>query len=198
MVNQKWVVLSNTTIGTLMASIDASIVLISLPTIGRELPGADPAVLLWVMLAYSVVTTTLLLSFGRLSDMYGRVKLYTLGFAVFTVGSGLASISATGPELLAARVIQGAGAAFLWSNSAALLTDAFPAGERGKALGINQVSIVIGTLMGLVLGGVLTGVAGWQSIFYVNIPIGIFATLWSHYKLKELAVIRKGQKIDFL
>ncbi|HXQ94736.1 MAG TPA: MFS transporter [Thermoplasmata archaeon] len=198
MVNPKWVVLSNTTIGTLMASIDASIVLISLPTIGRELPGADPAILLWVMLSYSVVTTTLLLSFGRLSDMYGRVRLYTLGFAIFTIGSGFASVSATGPELLAARVVQGVGAAFLWSNSAALLTDAFPAGERGKALGINQVAALSGSVVGLVLGGILTTTLGWRSIFWVNLPIGTFGTVWAYAQLREMHTPEKDVPIDWI
>jgi EmrB/QacA subfamily drug resistance transporter len=198
MVNRKWVVLSNTTIGTLMAALDASIVLISLPTIGRQLPGATPGVLLWVVLSYSVVTTTLVLSFGRLSDVHGRVKLYTLGFAVFTIGSGLASFSQTGPELLASRVIQGAGAAFLWSNSAALLTDAFPAGERGRALGINQVAVIFGSTMGLVLGGILTTTLGWRSIFWVNLPIGAFGTIWAYLQLREMHPPQRGVPVDWI
>ncbi|MDA4115303.1 MAG: MFS transporter [Thaumarchaeota archaeon] len=194
----KWIVLSNTTLGTLMASLDTNIVLIALPTISRELRATSFFDLLWVLLGYQLVNGSLLVNFGRLSDMFGRVRLYTFGFAIFTVASALASLSQTGEQLIAFRLMQGVGSAFLFSNSGAIITDAFPENERGKALGINQVSIVIGTLMGLVLGGVLTAVGGWQSIFYVNIPIGIFATLWSHYKLKELAVIRKGQKIDVL
>lgn len=198
MVNRKWVVLSNTTIGTLMASIDSSIVLISLPTIGRQLPQTDPAILLWVMLSYSVVTTTLLLSFGRLSDMFGRVRLYTLGFAVFTVGSAVASLSQTGPELLVSRIVQGTGAAFLWSNSAALLTDAFPVGERGKALGINQVAALSGSVIGLVLGGVLTATLGWRSIFWVNLPIGAVGTVWAYLALVEMHAPEKDVPIDWI
>jgi EmrB/QacA subfamily drug resistance transporter len=198
MVNRKWVVLSNTTIGTFMASIDTSIVLISLPTIGRQLPGTDPAILLWVVLAYSVVTTTLLLSFGRLSDMFGRVRLYTLGFAVFTIGSGVASLSQTGPELLVSRIVQGAGAAFLWSNSAALLTDAFPIGERGKALGINQVAALSGSVVGLILGGVLTATLGWRSIFWVNLPIGAFGTIWAFTALREMHAPEREVPIDWI
>jgi EmrB/QacA subfamily drug resistance transporter len=198
MVNRKWVVLSNTTIGTLMASIDASIVLISLPTIGRQLPDTGPAILLWVMLSYSVVTTTLLLSFGRLSDMFGRVRLYTLGFAVFTIGSGVASFSQTGPELLISRVVQGTGAAFLWSNSAALLTDAFPVGERGKALGINQVAALSGSVIGLILGGILTTTLGWRSIFWVNLPIGAFGTIWAYVALREMHSPESGVPIDWI
>jgi EmrB/QacA subfamily drug resistance transporter len=194
----KWVVLSNTTLGTLMASLDTNIVLIALPTISRELSATSFFDLLWVLLGYQLVSGSLLVNVGRLSDMYGRVRLYTFGFALFTAASALCSLAQSGEQLIVFRLLQGVGSAFLFSNSGAMITDAFPESERGKALGINQVSIVIGSLLGLVLGGVLTSVAGWQSIFYVNIPIGVFATLWSHYRLKELGVIRKGQKIDIL
>lgn len=193
----KWVTLSNTTIGTFMALVDSSIVLVSLPTIGRELPGTDPAVLLWVVLSYSLVTTVLLLTFGRLSDIFGRVRLYTLGFAVFTIGSAFASLAFSGPDLLAARVVQGVGAGFLSSNSAAILTDAFPANERGRALGLNQVAAISGSILGLVLGGVLTTELGWRSIFWVNIPIGIFGTVWAHLRLKELHAPERGAAIDW-
>jgi EmrB/QacA subfamily drug resistance transporter len=192
----KWVVLSNTTLGTLMASLDTNIVLIALPTIARELKGATFFDLLWVLLGYQLVNGSLLVNLGRLSDIYGRVRLYTFGFALFTAASALCSLAQSGEQLVAFRLLQGVGSAFLFSNSAAIITDAFPETERGKALGINQVSIVIGSVLGLVLGGVLTTVAGWQSIFYVNIPIGVFATVWCHYRLKEVAVIRKDQKVD--
>ena len=183
--DRKWVALSNTTIGTFMALLDSSIVIVSLPTIGRELPGAGPGELLWTVLSYSLVTTTLLLSFGRLSDMFGRVRLYVLGFALFTLGSGLAAFSGTGPELLAARIVQGVGAGFLSSNSAAILTDAFPRAERGRALGMNQVAALSGSMLGLVLGGVLTTEFGWRSIFLVNLPIGVVGTLWAYLSLRE-------------
>jgi EmrB/QacA subfamily drug resistance transporter len=181
-----------------MASLDTNIVLIALPTISRELRATSFFDLLWVLLGYQLVNGSLLVNFGRLSDMFGRVRLYTFGFALFTTASALCSLAQSGEQLIAFRLLQGVGSAFLFSNSGAIITDAFPEEERGKALGINQVSIVVGSLLGLVLGGVLTTVAGWQSIFYVNIPIGIFATVWSHYQLKELAVIRRGQKIDLL
>jgi EmrB/QacA subfamily drug resistance transporter len=197
-VDRKWVTLSNTTVGTFMALLDSSIVVISLPTIGRELPGATPGILLWVVLSYSLVTTTLLLSFGRLSDIFGRVRLYTLGFAIFTVGSLLASLSATGGELLAARVVQGVGAGFLFSNSAAILTDAFPPGERGRALGINQVAALSGAMLGLVLGGVLTTELGWRSIFWVNLPIGLFGTWWALAQLDERHTPERRARIDWL
>jgi len=194
----KWIVLSNTTLATFMASLDTNIVLIALPTISRELRATSFFDLLWILLGYQLVNGSLLVNFGRLSDMFGRVKLYNFGFALFTAASALCSLSQTGEELIAFRLLQGVGAAFLFSNSGAIITDAFPLEERGKALGINQVSIVVGTLFGLVLGGVLTTVAGWQSIFYVNIPIGVFATIWSHYRLKEQGEIRRGQKIDIV
>jgi EmrB/QacA subfamily drug resistance transporter len=197
MVSHKWVTLSNTTVGTFMATLDSSIVLISLPTIGRELPGSDPAILLWVVLSYSLVTATLLLSFGRLSDMFGRVRLYTAGFAVFTIGSAIASVSIDGGMLLGARVVQGVGAGFLASNSAAILTDAFPANERGRALGLNQVAAIGGSMVGLVLGGILTTELGWRSIFWVNLPIGTFGTIWALYQLVELHAPERDQSIDW-
>lgn len=196
MVAARWRVLTNTTIGTFMALLDSSIVLISLPTIGRELPGTSPETLLWVVLTYSLVTTTCLLSFGRLSDMFGRVRLYTIGFALFTFGSFLASLAVDGNSLLAARVVQGIGAGFLSSNAGAIITDAFPAHERGRALGVNQVSALAGSMLGLVLGGILTTTLGWRSIFWVNIPIGIVGTLWAYYGLKESHRPETGARLD--
>ena len=179
-----------------MTSIDTTIVLISLPSILKQLPGTSADEGLWIIMSYSLITATLLLNFGRLGDMFGRVRTYNLGFAIFTVGSLLCSLSQTGDQLIAFRVLQGVGAAFLWANSAAIITDAFPVGERGRALGINQVAIMTGSVAGLALGGILTGLFGWRSIFWVNVPIGIFATIWSHYKLKELGEISKKEKLD--
>ncbi len=197
MVDRKWITLSNTTVGTFMALLDSSIVLVSLPSIGRQLPGADPAVLLWIVLSYNVVTTTLLLSFGRLSDIYGRVRLYTAGFAVFTIGSAISSLALNGDLLLAGRVVQGVGAGFLASNAAAILTDAFPAHERGRALGLNQVAAISGSILGLILGGILTTTLGWRSIFWVNIPIGIFGTVWAQRQLVEVHPREVGARIDW-
>ncbi len=193
----KWVALSNTTIGTLMSSLDSNIVIIALPTIGRDLAGTSVLELLWILLGYSLVTSVVLLSFGRLSDQFGRTRLYTLGFAVFTAGSLLCGLSQTGTELIAFRMAQAVGAGFIFSNSAAILTDAFPANERGKALGVNQISIVFGSVSGLVLGGFLTGLAGWRWIFFVNVPIGIAGTVWAHYRLRELASLDTVQRIDW-
>ncbi len=197
-VKYKWVVLSNTTLGSLMASLDSNIVLIALPTIARDLPHATLFSLLWIIIGYQLVTASVLINFGRLADIFGRVRLYNLGFAIFTIGSALCSLSQTSDELIAFRLVQGVGAGFLFSNSAAIITDTFPINERGMALGINQISIVVGSVFGLVMGGFLTSFAGWRSIFLVNIPIGIFATVWAHYKLKELANIQKKEGLDIL
>ncbi len=179
-----------------MSSLDSSIVLIALPTIGRELPNTSPFDLIWVLVGYQLIISAVLVNFGRLSDIFGRVRLYTLGFAIFTASSALCSLSQSGTELSVFRMVQGVGAAFLFSNSAAILTDAFPFEERGKALGTNSIAIAVGSVMGLVLGGFLTSEAGWQSIFWINVPIGVVATIWSHYRLKELSVRRTGQRLD--
>jgi len=203
MVQYKWVALSNTTIGTLMASIDGTIVLISLPAIFRGIdinPLTSFQYLLWILFGYSLVTSTLLVSFGRISDMFGRVRLFNLGFAIFTVGSLLcAATPNTGnlgaTELIVFRVIQGIGGAFLFANSAAILTDAFPPRERGKALGINMTAAIAGSLVGLVLGGILA-LFDWRYIFLVSVPVGAVGTVWSYAKLKDLNAIRKGQKVD--
>ena len=192
----KWIVLTNTTLAILMASLDANIVIIALPRISSDLH-ASILETIWIVLSYGLVTTTVLLSFGRLADMFGRVKLYNLGLIIFTVGSALCSLSNSGQELILFRIVQAFGAAFLFSNSAAILTDAFDVKERGKALGLNQVSIVIGSVTGLVLGGLLTDTLGWRSIFWVNIPIGVFGAIWSHIKLRELGT-RTGGKIDWI
>ena len=202
-VQYKWVVLSNTTLGVMMASIDINIVIIALPAIFRGI-NIDPfnsfQYLLWLVFGYDIVTATLLVTFGRISDMFGRVRLYNLGFAIYTVGSLMLYLTpGTGDsgalELISFRFIQGIGGAFLFSNAAALITDAFPANERGKALGMNQVAGLIGTLLGLVIGGILA-VFDWRYVFLISVPFGLFGTVWSYWKLKELAVIRKNQKID--
>ncbi len=203
MVQYKWVALSNTTIGMLMASIDATIVLIAMPSIFRGIqidPFSSFQYLMWIMFGYSIVTATLLVTFGRLSDMFGRVRLYNLGFLIFTIGSILLAVTPnTGDlgaiELIVFRIIQGVGAAFLFSNSGAIITDAFPENERGKALGINQLAFLAGSLIGLILGGVLA-VYDWRLVFLVSVPVGIIGTAWSYWKLKEQHIQRKKQKID--
>ncbi|MDG6969243.1 MAG: MFS transporter [Nitrososphaerota archaeon] len=194
----KYVVLINTTIGAFMAILDSNIVLIALPTITHDLH-ASPFEAVWIIMGYVLVTASLLMTFGRLSDIFGRVKLYILGFALFTIGSALCSIAPNGLSLVAFRLVQGAGGALIFSNAAALLTDAFPATERGRALGLNQVAGTVGSVLGLALGGILAGsFLGWRSIFWINIPFGTFATVWAYFKLKELSEPRRGEKLDSL
>ncbi|MEM3795515.1 MAG: MFS transporter, partial [Thermoprotei archaeon] len=205
MVEYKWVALSNTTIGVLMASINGTIVLISLPAIFRGIninPLTSFQYLLWILMGYNVVTAAFLVTFGRLSDIFGRVRLYNLGFAVFTAASILLSITPnkgdTGAlELIVFRIIQAIGAAFLFSNSTAIITDAFPANERGKALGINQIAALAGSLVGLVLGGILAA-TDWRYVFLVSVPFGLFGTVWSYLKLKDIGVINRNQHIDYI
>ena len=180
----KWKALGNTTIGTLLASLDTNIIIVALPQIASDLD-VSMFIMVWIVLSYTLVTASILLNFGRLADMFGRVKLYTLGFMIFTVGSALCSLSQTGEQLVLFRIVQSVGAAFLFSNSVAILTDAFPSNERGRALGFNQVAIVLGSVLGLVLGGFLTSYLGWRSVFWINIPIGVFGCLWSYTSLRE-------------
>ncbi|HEX3825510.1 MAG TPA: MFS transporter, partial [Mycobacteriales bacterium] len=194
--NYKWTALFICTLGVLMATIDGSITLISLPDIFRGI-GIDPLqpsntfYLLWMILGFLVVTSVLVVSLGRIGDIYGRVRIYNLGFAVFTVFSLLLSVTwtsghAAGIYLIVMRLFQAVGAAMLLANSAAILTDAFPQNQRGTALGINQAAAFSGTFIGLVLGGVLAPI-NWRLIFLVSVPIGLFATVWGYLKLRELA-----------
>ena len=198
----KWVALSNTTIGMLMATINSSIVLISLPSIFRGID-LDPLVpsnvgyLLWMLMSYMVVTAVLVVSLGRIGDMYGRVRLYTLGFAVFTAASiGLSLVLWTGPSaavtLITLRVVQGVGGAMIMANSAAILTDAFPSHQRGSALGINSVAALAGSFIGLMIGGLLS-TANWHLVFLVSVPVGLFGTTWAFLKLRELGTSRGGR-----
>jgi MFS family permease len=217
-VTYKWIVLSNTTLGALLASLDGTIVLISLPVILRGV-GVDPflpssfPILIWLLLGYGVVTATLLVTCGRLSDMWGRTRMYNLGFAIFSIGSLFLFVEpysgATGAwTLVGFRLIQAVGASFLFSNSAALLTDAFPPQERGKAMGINMVAFIGGSLVGLVVGGILAAIpdlhfAGlvlptWRIIFLVSVPIGVVGTVWAYARLKEISVRADGQKVDYV
>ncbi len=202
----KWVALSNTTLGALMATINSSIVLIALPAIFNgihvnPLDASEANYFLWMLLGYMVVTATLLVTFGRISDMFGRVKLYNLGFAIFTIGSLFAFLTpgtgnAGALELIIARLVQGVGSGFLFANSTAILTDAFPSQQRGMAMGINQIAAIAGSFIGLILGGVLA-VINWRLVFLVSVPFGLFGTVWAYLKLRETATIRGRQKIDW-
>lgn len=203
----KWIALTNTTLGSLMATIDASIVLIAFPAIFKGI-GIDPlapgesSYFLWLLLGYMVVTATLLVTFGRISDMFGRVRLYNLGFLIFAIGSTLLFLTpgtgnAGALELIIFRLIQGVGSGFLLSNSAAILTDAFPPNQRGRALGINQIAGIAGSFIGLIVGGVLAAI-DWRLVFLVSVPVGIAGTIWAYTMLREVATIRQHQKIDWL
>jgi MFS family permease len=195
----KWVVLSNTTLGVLMATIDMSIMLIALPDIFRGI-GIDPLApgnsfyLLWMILSFMVVTSVLVVSLGRLGDMYGRVRMYNMGFVVYTFFSLLLTVTwmsgtAAALWLVIMRVFQGVGAAMLLANSAAILTDAFPEDQRGMAIGVNQVAGISGAFIGLVLGGVLAPIQ-WRLIFLVSVPVGLVGTVWAYRSLRE--VPRRG------
>lgn len=194
----KYVVLTNTSIASFMALLDSNIVLISLPTIIRDLPDTPTSDAIWIIMGYALIIATVLLAIGRLGDIYGRIKLYTIGFAVFTIGSGLCSISPNGYSLVLFRLVQGLGAAMIFANGTAIITDTFPPTERGRALGINQIGGIAGSVIGLVAGGVLTSLFGWRSIFWINIPIGTFATVWAYKRLKELTVKTRGEKPDIV
>src|SRR6202161_4543330 len=191
----KWIALSNTTLGVLMATINQSIVLISLPDIFRGI-GLNPlspdntSYLLWMFMGFLVVSAVLVVSFGRLGDMFGRVRMYNLGFAVFTVASVFLAVTWLDGVpgalwLIIWRIVQGVGGAFLFANSAAILTDAFPANQRGTALGLNAIAAIAGSFVGLLLGGLL-GPVNWHLVFLVSVPVGIFATVWAFYMLKDI------------
>ena len=203
--NYKWVALANTTFGVVMATIDSSIMLIALPDIFKGI-NIDPLrpgnsfYLLWMILSFLVVSSVLVVSLGRLGDMFGRVKMYNLGFAVYTLTSLVLTVDwLKGPPgaiyLVVGRVFQGVGAAFLVANSSAILTDAFPADQRGMALGINNVAGISGSFLGLVLGGIL-GPIDWRLIFLVSVPFGLAGTLWAYYKLQDTSP-RRPAPIDW-
>jgi MFS family permease len=202
----RWVALSNTTLGMLIATVNSSIVLISLPAIFRGI-GMNPLApenvgyLLWMIMGYLLVSAVLVVSLGRLGDLVGRVRMYNLGFAVFTAASvalALTPGSGSGAALwiIGWRLVQAVGGSMLFANSTAILTDAFPPHRRGAALGINQIAAIAGSFIGLVLGGVLSEVS-WRSVFWVSVPIGVVGTLWSYHSLHELTV-RRSAKIDWL
>ena len=201
----KWIALSNTTLGVLMATVNQSIVLIALPDIFRGI-GLNPlspgntSYLLWMFMGFLVVSAVLVVSFGRLGDMFGRVRMYNLGFAIFSVASIFLTItwmhgSSAALWLIIWRVVQGIGGAFLFANSAAILTDAFPANQRGTALGMNAIAAIAGSFIGLLLGGLL-GPINWHYVFLVSAPIGAFGTVWAYFMLKDIGT-RKPARMDW-
>jgi MFS family permease len=201
----RWIALSNTTLSMTMATIDASIVIVAMPAIFRGI-GLNPLTpgnityLLWMILGYLLVQSVLVVTLGRLGDMFGRVKIYNLGFVVFTLASIALSLDPlTGTHgamwLIGWRFVQAFGGAMLMANAAAILTDAFPANKRGMALGINQIAGISGQFVGLLLGGLLAAV-NWRLVFWVNVPIGLFGTVWAYRSLREVATTRRA-KIDW-
>ncbi len=192
----KWRAMLVVSIGIFMATLDASIVNIALPTLSSYF-NTDIATIEWVILSYLLTITTLLLTLGRLSDMYGRKPMFLAGLLIFTLGSGLCSLSASAGQLIAFRVVQGLGAAMLIANSTAIITAVFPHTERGKALGLVGTVVSIGSMTGPVLGGFLIDWMGWQSIFYINIPVGLLGTVYAWKTLKPDQV-HSGQKFDIL
>jgi len=203
--NYKWIALSNTTLGILMVTINQSILLISLPDIFRgirlnPLAPSNTSYFLWVLMGFLLVTAVLVVSLGRVGDMYGRVRMYNVGFAVFTLFSILLSVTWMSGHsgalwIIVMRLLQGVGGAFLFANSSAILTDAFPEHERGKALGINGVAAVGGSFLGLILGGLL-GPIEWRLVFLVSVPFGLFGTVWAYLKLRDNG-IRVPARIDW-
>ena len=202
----KWIALSNATLAVLFTTLDASITLIAMPDIFRgikldPLVAANSFYLLWMILGYMVVVSVLVVSLGRLGDMFGRVRIYTLGFVIYTVASLMLTIDwMTGRPgaiyLIAFRIVQGIGGACLLANSAAIITDAFPANQRGMALGVNNIVGVSGTFVGLVLGGLLAPIS-WRLVFLISVPVGVFGTVWAYLKLEERSEPRR-RPVDWL
>jgi MFS family permease len=201
----KWVALSNTTLSMTMATIDASIVIIAMPAIFRgihlnPLSAGNISYLLWMIIGYLLVQAVLVVTLGRLGDMFGRVKIYNMGFVVFTLASIALSLDpllggAGALWLIGWRIVQAFGGAMLMANSAAILTDAFPANQRGMALGVNQIAGISGQFVGLLLGGVLAA-WDWRAVFWVNVPIGVFGTIWAYLSLHEVSTTQKA-RIDW-
>jgi MFS family permease len=202
----KWIALSNTTLAMVLGFVNLTSVLLALPVILRGI-GIDPLApdsfdyLLWLLMGYMLVSAVFVVAAGRLGDMYGRTRMYNLGFAIFTAGSLLCAIPwSTGPagalQLILFRIVQGIGGAFLFSNSVAILTDAFPENQRGFALGLNQVAGIAGSFLGILVGGLLSQV-GWRWVFLFNVPIGIVATIWARRTLREIGT-RKSEPVDWL
>jgi MFS family permease len=203
--NYRWVALTNTTAAVFMSALDGSIVIISLPAIfhGIHLDPLAPAnitYLLWMIMGYRLVQSVLVVTLGRIGDMYGRVRVYNFGFTVFTVASILLSFdpfsaAAAAQWLIGWRLLQAVGGSMLTANSAAILTDAFPPDRRGFALGFNQVAALAGQFIGLVAGGLLAA-WDWRAVFWVNVPVGVFGTIWAYRRLRDNGE-RHGGRIDW-
>ena len=191
----KWKTLSVTSVGSLMAAVDSTVVLLALLPIAEELH-SDFVSMVWVVVAYILVNTAFVLSLGRMGDMYGRKEMYNLGFAVFTIGSVLCGLSANALMLIGFRAVQGFGAALLTANSFAILSEAFPPQERGRAFGLNSIVWGVGSITGIVLGGLVITFTTWRLIFWINLPVGIFGTYWAYRALHPSARRAKNETFD--
>ena len=191
----KWVALLVTTIGSMMVAIDSTIVILGLPDMLQDLH-SNLVRMTWVLMAYLLVSTVLLLTFGRMADMFGRVKMYNLGFIIFTLGSVACGFSLSDTMLIGSRVVQGLGGAMLSANAMAIITEVFPAKQRGQAMGINAITWGAGSVLGPVLGGIILAFGSWRWIFLVNLPIGIVATLLAYLLLHDIAPNPKGERFD--
>ncbi|MCX7615583.1 MAG: MFS transporter, partial [Clostridiales bacterium] len=194
-IEYKWIALSCTTLGALFSVLSSSTLTIALPVIMKDL-NASMDVIMWTIMIYMLSLTILVPAIGRIADMFGRKKLYISGFIVFTIGSVLCSLSASGAQLLLFRFIQSIGGALLVGNSTPIVADAFPKNELGKAMGINGMIISVAIVIGPILGGFFVNF-GWRTIFYINIPIGIIGTIWAIIQLRELDVLPEKQTFDW-
>lgn len=185
-----------TTVGVLMAGLDTSILIVGLPRVAASLH-ADAEQAVWFTQSYSLSGTIMLLLMGRITDMFGRLKMYKAGFIIFTVGSLLTSLSQNPAEMIVFRLVQGIGNASLWTNATAMITDSTPSKELGFSLGINQVAGRVGMVLGLTVSGVILLFFDWRFLFYINIPIGIFGIVWAHLRLKDVSTREKGSTVDW-
>ena len=193
----QWIVLTVTTVGVLMDGIDSRIVIIGLPQVAAALH-ADVEQAIWFTQSYVLVGTIVLLLIGRITDVVGRVRIYTTGFVIFTIGSALTSLSQDPNQFILWRGLQGLGVAMLFINSVAMIVDATPRKNLGLSLGVNQIAFRFGAMAGLTLSGFILSFFDWRALFYVNIPIGIFGTIWAHHRLKEVAKVEHRSPVDWL
>jgi EmrB/QacA subfamily drug resistance transporter len=193
----KWLALSATSLGTLLGVMTGTALLIALPNVAGDLK-APMIIIIWVLMSYMLATTVLVPSIGRVADMIGRKRLFVWGAAVFTVASLFAGMAQSGIELLVIRIIQSVGGSLMMANSTAIVTDAFPRGELGMALGINGMVLAVASAFGPIIGGILTVTVGWRWIFYMNVPLGALVTIWALIQIRDIAPIPKGEKFDWL